>query len=333
MGHGQLADPLRRPRDRAVRPAEGLVPGRARSPTESRPGGRERDELPSWATPTVFYRGRRQRRARDHAPNFIRGYDPRPARNSGASAAARTSPRRRPSSTRPDRGRERPPPNAPIFVMKRGRAGDITCRKARRARRRVDEGAARAPTCRRRSSTAATCTCSEPGILACYDLARRAALRAAARRRDERLQRLAGRRRRQALPAERGRRRVRGERGPELRAPRRNPMGQPLMATPAISDGCCSCAASAISSRSGSAARPGRRWHLLFRVRTTLAKISVSIDEHSAVALAAAEAGPARAKSQAECSCRGSAALHVRDIKEQRRRGASGGVGNPMPEV
>ena len=60
-----------------------------------------RKELPSWATPTVYTppAGAKPELV-TNAPNFIRGYDPIPARSCGSSAAARRLRRRRPSSLR-----------------------------------------------------------------------------------------------------------------------------------------------------------------------------------------------------------------------------------------
>jgi len=58
-----------------------------------------RDELPSWATPTVYTAGA-QPELVTNAPKFIRGYARRPGRSCGVWGAARASPRPRPSSTR-----------------------------------------------------------------------------------------------------------------------------------------------------------------------------------------------------------------------------------------
>ena len=205
-GNGQLADPLSGPRDRAVRPAEGLVPDRARLKDGSVAWRTSRDELPSWATPNVFpgsgkgAAGARDERAEVHPR--LRPEDR--AASCGGWAGAPTSPRRRPIfdgdlivvDERP--AAERAHLRA---EGRRARRHHAPRRRDLRRERRVDARRRPAPTCRRRSSTAASSTCCKnQGIL---DLLRpahgRAALRAAAARRDERLQRLAGGGRRQAL--------------------------------------------------------------------------------------------------------------------------------------
>ena len=122
----------------------------------------DRDELPSWGTPTVVTTPAGPELV-TNASNFVRGYDPRTGQ--GALAARRQledhgadADRRR----RPHRRRERP------------RAGAARLRRsARRARRhhagagrddergrRLEQDRAAARTCRRRSPTAASCTCS-----------------------------------------------------------------------------------------------------------------------------------------------------------------------------
>ena len=198
-----------------------------------------RDEQPSWATPTVFPgSGKGGAELVTNAPKFIRGYDPKSGRELWR--LGRSS-----NITAPTpifdgdlivvmSGRR---PNAPIFVLKAGARGDITLpegatsagsvlwTKERAGLLHADADRLRGPPVR----------AQEPGHPELLRPAHgRAPLRAAAARRHQRLQRLARGRRRQALPAERGRRDPGRESGPQFALVGRNPMGQALMATPAI---------------------------------------------------------------------------------------------------
>ena len=191
-------------------------------------------------------RWRRRRRAPElvtNASNFVRGYDPRTGKelwrlgrqleDHRADADLRRRPARR---------RQRP----------RARAADLR-RQGRRARRpdaerrpdqqpggRLEHGPAAAPTCRRRSPTRASSTCSRNnGLFDAYDLQTGEEIY---RQRlpvgRQRLQRVAGRGRRQDLPVERGRRDPgRRRRAATFKHLATNSMGELLMATPALSDG------------------------------------------------------------------------------------------------
>jgi hypothetical protein len=85
----------------------------------------QRDELPSWGTPTVASTANGPELV-TNASNFIRGYDRRAAASCGGSARAPRSPPHADLRGRTLRGRERPRPERPIFVVKPGGRGDLT---------------------------------------------------------------------------------------------------------------------------------------------------------------------------------------------------------------
>ncbi|HSD29561.1 MAG TPA: PQQ-binding-like beta-propeller repeat protein [Vicinamibacteria bacterium] len=200
----------------------------------------EREELPSWATPTV-YLGPGGAELVTNAPNFIRGYHPRTGRELWR--LGRSSPITAPTPVFDEdlivvmSGRR---PNAPIFVLKAGARGDIT----------LPEGATSGGkvlwTRERAGSYMPTplvyrgqlYVLKNQGILACYDL------RSGAQRYETRLPDVASGFSASPVAAD-GRIYLSGEDGdvlvvkggPQFELLGRNPMGQPLMATPAISGG------------------------------------------------------------------------------------------------
>ena len=132
MGHGQLADPLS---DLVIVQCD-QQKGSFLTALDRKTGKTvwktERDELPSWGTPTIF-----PARARDelvtNASNFIRGYDP--LTGQGTVAAGRQFEDHRAHADlrgRPDAGGERAPSGGAHLRDPRRRAGDITLPRSRR---------------------------------------------------------------------------------------------------------------------------------------------------------------------------------------------------------
>jgi outer membrane protein assembly factor BamB len=217
----------------ALRLADGEVAWRA-----------ERDELPSWATPTVFPGGGAGGLAPElvtNAPKLIRGYDP--ANGKELWRLGRSSNITAPTPVfEGDRivvmsGRR---PNAPIFVVKAGARGDIT----------LPEGASGGGSVVWTRLNAGSYmptpivygghlyVLKNQGILSCYELA------TGELRYEQRLPEVTsgfsaspvaadGK---LYLPSEDGEVLV-VKAGPAFALVSRNPMGQPLMATPAISGG------------------------------------------------------------------------------------------------
>jgi outer membrane protein assembly factor BamB len=198
----------------------------------------ERDELPSWATPTV-YRGGGGPELVTNAPNFIRGYDPRTGRELWR--LGRSSKITAPTPVFDGdlivvmSGRR---PNAPIFVLKAGARGDITLPEG------ATSGGSVVWTRERAGSYMPTpivyqghlYVLKNQGILACYDL------RSGEQRYETRLPDVASGFSASPVAAD-GKLYLAGEdgdvlvvrAGPRFELVARNPMGQPLMATPAIS--------------------------------------------------------------------------------------------------
>jgi len=201
-----------------------------------------REELPSWATPTVYPGGGpAPAELVTNAPNFIRGYDPETGKELWR--LGRSSPITAPTPIFDAdvivvmSGRR---PNAPIFVLKAGARGDIT----------LPEGAtAGGPvlwTRERAGSYMPTpliyrgylYVLKNQGILSCYDL------RSGEQKYEQRLPDVnsgfsaspVASDGKLYLASEDGEIVV-VDAGPAFRIAGRNPMGQPLMATPAISDG------------------------------------------------------------------------------------------------
>jgi len=89
----------------------------------------DRDELPSWATPTVYFsKGRAE--LVTNAPNFIRGYDPDTGKElwklGGSSKITAPTPIFSGDLIVVASGRR---PEAPLFVIRAGASGDITLAK------------------------------------------------------------------------------------------------------------------------------------------------------------------------------------------------------------
>src|SRR5205085_9102773 len=85
-----------------------------------------RDELPSWATPTV-YLNKDRTEIITNAPNFIRGYDPETGKElwklGGSSKITAPTPIFSGDLIVVASGRR---PEAPVFAIRAGAAGDIT---------------------------------------------------------------------------------------------------------------------------------------------------------------------------------------------------------------
>ncbi|HEX9186626.1 MAG TPA: PQQ-binding-like beta-propeller repeat protein [Vicinamibacteria bacterium] len=200
----------------------------------------EREELPSWATPSV-YPGPGGPELVTNAPNFIRGYDPRTGRELWR--LGRSSKITAPTPVFDGdlivvmSGRR---PNAPIFVLKAGARGDITLPEG------ASSGGSVLWTRERAGSYMPTpivyrghlYVLKNQGILSCYDL------RSGELRYETRLPEVGSGFSASPvaadgkiyLPSEDGDVLVVGA-GPAFAFLGRNPMGQPLMATPAIAGG------------------------------------------------------------------------------------------------
>ena len=96
-----------------------------------------RDELPSWGTPTI-YTGKDRAELITNAPNFIRGYDPETGKElwrlGGSSKITAPTPVFSEDLLVIASGRR---PEAPIFVVRAGAAGDITLGKGESSNRHV----------------------------------------------------------------------------------------------------------------------------------------------------------------------------------------------------
>jgi outer membrane protein assembly factor BamB len=201
-----------------------------------------RDELPSWATPTVFPgTGESGPELVTNAPNFIRGYDPatgkelwRLGRSSNITAPTPVFDR---DLIVVMSGRR---PNAPIFVLKPGARGDITLPDGARAGGPVvwtrEKAGSYMPT--PIVYDGLLYVLKNQGILTCYDLA------SGELRYEQRLPDVASGFSGSPVAAD-GKIYMPSEdgdvlvirAGPSFALVARNAMGQPLMASPAISDG------------------------------------------------------------------------------------------------
>jgi outer membrane protein assembly factor BamB len=199
-----------------------------------------RDELPSWSTPTVVPgKGKDGAELVTNAPKFIRGYDPKTGKELWR--LGRSSNITAPTPVFDGdlivvmSGRR---PNAPIFVLKAGASGDITLPEG------ATSGGSVVWTKEKAGSYMPTpivygghlYVLKNQGILACYDL------RTGELRYEQRLPEITsgfsaspvaadGK---LYLPSEDGEILI-VKAGPSFVLLGRNPMGQPLMATPAIS--------------------------------------------------------------------------------------------------
>ena len=200
----------------------------------------ERDELPSWATPNV-YTGPSGAELVTNAPKFIRGYDPKAGKELWR--LGRSSMITAPTPVF-DRdlivvmsGRR---PNAPIFVLKAGARGDITLPE------KATSGGPVVWTRERSGSYMPTpviyrgylYVLKNEGIFVCYDLA------TGEQKYETRLPQVGSGFSASPVAAD-GKLYLSGEdgevfvikAGPEFALLNRNPMGQSLMASPAISRG------------------------------------------------------------------------------------------------
>jgi len=198
----------------------------------------EREELPSWATPTV-YSGSGALELVTNAPNFIRGYDPRTGKElwrlGRSSMITAPTPVFDQDLIVVMSGRR---PNAPIFVLRAGARGDITLPE------NATSGGPVVWTRERSGSYMPTpviyrghlYVLKNEGIFICYDL------RSGERLYETRIPRVGSGFSASPVAAD-GKLYLSGEdgdvivvkAGPEFELLTRNPMGQPLMATPAIS--------------------------------------------------------------------------------------------------
>ena len=198
-----------------------------------------REELPSWATPTV-YPGARPELV-TNAPKFIRGYDP--ATGKELWRLGRSSSITAPTPVYDQdlivvmSGRR---PNAPIFVLKAGASGDITLPEGATGGGHVlwtrEKAGSYMPT--PLVYRGHLYVLKNQGIFACYDL------RSGEQKYEQRLPDVTsgfsaspvaadGK---LYLPSEDGDVFV-VKAGPQFELIGRNPVGQPIMATPAISEG------------------------------------------------------------------------------------------------
>jgi outer membrane protein assembly factor BamB len=200
----------------------------------------ERAELPSWGTPTV-YRGEARAELVTNASNFIRGYDPLTGKElwrlGGSSKITAPTPVFSDGLIVVASGRR---PEAPIFVIRAGAEGDITLAPGQAASRHV------AWSKQQRGSYMPTpliyrghlYVLANQGLFDCYELKtgaevyrqrvahRGSGFSASPVAADGKIY----------LPGEDGEIFV-VKAGPEYELLATNPMGEPLMATPAISSG------------------------------------------------------------------------------------------------
>jgi outer membrane protein assembly factor BamB len=199
-----------------------------------------RDELPSWGTPTI-YPGKKRVELITNASNFIRGYDPETGnelwRLGGSSKITAPTPVFDGDLIVIASGRR---PEAPIFVVRAGASGDITLKDGHTTNQHVLWSRQRAgsymptPVVYR----GYVYVLRNQGILACYDLTsgeekyveriphQGSGFSASPVASDGKLY----------LPSEDGDIFV-VRAGPKFELVGANHMGQPLMATPAISEG------------------------------------------------------------------------------------------------
>jgi outer membrane protein assembly factor BamB len=201
----------------------------------------DRDELPSWATPTVYPGERRGRGAElvTNAPKFIRGYDPETGRELWRLGRSSNITAPTPIFDRDlivvMSGRR---PNAPIFAVKAGARGDITLPEGATSGGHVvwtrEQAGSYMPTPLIYHEH--LYVLKNQGILSCYDL------RSGERKYEQRLPEVVSGFSASPVAAD-GKLYLSSEdgdilvvkAGPEFQLVGRNSMGQPLMATPAFS--------------------------------------------------------------------------------------------------
>ena len=200
----------------------------------------EREELPSWGTPTI-YTGKRRTELVTNAPNFIRGYDPENGKElwrlGGSSKITAPTPIYQGDLIVVASGRR---PEAPIFVIRGGANGDITLKDGQTSNSNVvwskQKVGSYMPT--PLIYQGYLYVLRNQGILSCYDLAtgdekyteriphQGSGFSGSPVASDGKIY----------LPSEDGDVFV-VKAGPKFELLKTNPIGEPLMATPAISDG------------------------------------------------------------------------------------------------
>ncbi|HEX4998359.1 MAG TPA: PQQ-binding-like beta-propeller repeat protein [Terriglobia bacterium] len=200
----------------------------------------ERDELPSWATPTV-YGGPGRAELITNSPNFIRSYDPETGKElwrlGGSSKITAPTPILTGDLIIVASGRS---PEAPVFAIRRGASGDISLRPGETSSRSVAWAKQRAGPYMPTPLVYRDClyVLRNEGILACFDPVtgetryvsrvphQGSGFSASPVAADGKIY----------LSSEDGDITV-IKAGPEFEVIGVHSMGQPLMATPAISDG------------------------------------------------------------------------------------------------
>jgi outer membrane protein assembly factor BamB len=200
----------------------------------------DREELPSWSTPAI-YEGKNRAELVTNSPNFIRGYDPETGRElwrlGGSSKITAPTPVFLDDLIYVASGRS---PEAPIFAIRAGASGDITLRNGETSNRSVAWSRQRAGSYMPTPLVYAGClyVLRNEGILSCFDAAtgeqkyvariphQGSGFSGSPVAADGRVY----------LPSEDGDIFI-VKAGPGFELLGVNPIGQPLMATPAISDG------------------------------------------------------------------------------------------------
>lgn len=199
-----------------------------------------REEIPSWGTPTV-YRGQRREEIVTNASNFIRGYDPKTGRElwrlGGSSKITAPTPVFSGDTIVVMSGRR---PEAPIYVLRAGAEGDISLKDGATSNQHVLWSRLRAgsymptPLIYR----GLLYVLKNQGILVCYDLA------TGEMKYEERIPHQGSGFSGSAVAAD-GKIYLSSEDGdifvvkvgPKFELLGKNPIGEPLMATPALSEG------------------------------------------------------------------------------------------------
>jgi outer membrane protein assembly factor BamB len=200
----------------------------------------ERNELPSWATPTIVP-GKGRVELITNSPNFIRGYDPETGKElwrlGGSSKITAPTPIFKDDLIIVASGRS---PEAPVFVIRAGSSGDITLKSGETSSRNIVWSRQRAGSYMPTPLVYEGClyVLRNEGILSCFDLGsgepryiariphQGSGFSGSPVAADGRIY----------LPSEDGDIFV-VKAGPEFELLATNSIGQPLMATPAISDG------------------------------------------------------------------------------------------------
>ena len=234
----------------------------------------EREEIPSWGSPTV-YQGPPRDEVVTHGTKFIRAYDPATGKelwrlgpNSEITTPTPIVAHGLIFVTNGYSGIQ------PIYAIKPGGSGDLTLAGEATSSPFIAWSAKRGGVYTPTPVVYEDLLylLSNQGVLSALRRAhRRARLPGARGGEGRRVQRVAGRGRRQALPGGRGRRRLRGARRPQARVARDQPDGRgPHGDAPPSRTASCSCAASSTSSRSARADVFGYgRWRALSERRAS----------------------------------------------------------------